>query len=212
MGRMAITNVVGAIALTLTMGTAYAGSIHDAARLGDTTAIQNLLNAGTDINELDESGETALFAAALASRNSSHNKILDFLLQRQADYTIRNDRGMTVLHASAFVGDAESVAHHIGTDGPYHKPLDINDHANKFGVTPLIVAAEENHGNVVAYLIMWGADLEITERHGYTALTRASYHGHDQIIDILLRAGAVCQEIDPAWKAECEKRKSALGL
>ncbi len=65
---------------------------------------------------------------------------------------------------------------------------------------------------MLAYLIVAGADLEITERHGYTALTRAGYHGHDEVIALLLRAGAACQEIDPLWLKDCTARKAALGL
>lgn len=198
-----------AIVFALTPGLAFAGPLHDAARAGDKAAIQKLLDAGANINELDETGETALMAAALAGKDLWAT--IDYLLVRGADHTIRNDRGMTVLHAAAFSGDIGGVAYFVG-EGPLNVPIDINDHDNKFGVTPLIVAAEENHGNVVAQLITLGADMEITERHGYTALTRAAYKGHEQIINILLRSGAVCQEIDPMWHADCEKRKAAMGL
>ena len=196
-----------AFALALVPTFAVAGPLHDAARMGDRTLIQELLDGGADVNELDETGETPLLAAALAGQT----KTMDFLLQRKADYKARNDRGMTALHAAVFVGDAEAVAYFIG-DGPLSVPIDINDHENKFGVTPLIVAAEENRGNVAAYLITSGADLEIKERHGYTALTRASYHSHDEIITILLKAGAACQEVDPVWLKDCTARKAALGL
>lgn len=199
--------LAAAVALALAPTFAVAGPLHDAARIGDRTLIQKLLDGGADVNELDETGETPLLAAALAGQT----KTVDFLLQRKADHTARNDRGMTALHAAAFVGDAEVVAYFIG-DGPISVPIDINDHENKFGVTPLIVAAEENKGNVVAYLIASGADLEITERHGYTALTRAGYHAHDEIITILLTAGAACQEVDPLWLKDCSARKAALGL
>ncbi len=198
-----------AVAAAMTPAVALAGPLHDAARAGDEVAIQKLLDAGTDINERDETGETALIAAALAGEDLWAT--MDYLLQRKADYTIRNDRGMTALHAAAFSGNANALAYFVG-EGPIDVPIDINDHENKFGVTPLIVAAEENHGDIVAYLITKGADLEITERHGYTALTRASYHGHDEIITILLRAGAACQEVDPLWFKDCTARKAALGL
>lgn len=201
------TAVIGAAAAMLSAGAALAGPLHDAAVAGDGAAIDALLKAGADINELNQSGETPLLVAALAGKV----KIVDKLMVLGADATIRNDRGMTALHAAAFFGEGEEVSLLIG-DSPHAARIDINDHDNKFGVTPLIVAAEENKGNIVAALIGYGADIEITERHGYTALTRASYHGHDEIITILLRAGAICQEIDPGWKVECEKRKTAMGL
>lgn len=183
-----------------------AGPLHDAARAGDGAAIAQLLRDGADIDEQDETGETALFAAALMG----DAKIIDQLMIAGADAAIRNDRGMTALHAAAAGGDAEAVSVLVG-DAKLSARIDIDDHDNKFGVTALIVAAEENEGDIVAHLIGLGADKEITERHGYTALTRAAYHGHDQIVTILLRTGAACQEIDPVWKLECDKRRAALG-
>lgn len=196
-----------AITLTLWAGSAYAGPLHEAARAGDRDVLAQLIADGAEIDAQDESGETALFAGALAAEP----KIVDQLMVAGADAAIRNDRGMTVLHAAAFGGDSEAVSLLVG-DGPFAARIDIDDHANKFGVTPLIVAVEEGEGGIVAHLLGLGADKEIVERHGYTALTRAYYKAHDQIITILLRSGAACQEIDPAWKVECDKRKAALGL
>ena len=203
------TAMIGAAAVMLSAGAAIAGPLHDAVRAGDTALILKLLDGGANVNEQDESGETPLIAAAL----TGSWVVLDLLIQNKADVSIRNDRGMTALHAAAMAGSAEAVAIFLGEGGVGPMAgVDINDHDNKFGVTPLIVAAEEDHGNIVAYLMTYGADIEITERHGYTALTRASYHGHDEVVTLLLRMGAVCQEIDPGWKVECEKRKAAMGL
>ena len=193
------------MAVALTPGVSLAGPLHDAARTGDEMLIQTLLDGGASINELDETGETPLISAALAGQTTA----VDLLLQRQADATLRNDRGMTALHAAAFAGDDNAVAELIGGTAA---AIDVNDHENKFGVTPLIVAAEENHPGTVAYLILSGADLEITERHGYTALSRAGYQGHDEVIALLLKAGAACQEADPFWLKDCTAHKAALGL
>jgi ankyrin repeat protein len=198
-----------ALTLLLTAGVAVGGPIHDAAQAGDEVAIQKLLDAGTDINERNGNGETALFAAALVY---GRDKTMDYLLQRSADFTIRNNDGLTVLHAAALAGDGESVAYYFGSDGPGHWPIDLNDQDNELGVTPLMLAAEEGHGNVVAYMVFGGADTEITARDGTTALARAGKNARDEVVTILLRAGAVCQEIDPAWLADCKKRKAEMGL
>jgi ankyrin repeat protein len=199
--------LVAAVALALAPTLALAGPLHDAARAGDEMLIQKLLDGGASIDDLDETGETPLISAALAGQTTT----VDLLLRRQADAKLRNDRGMTVLHAAAFAGDDTAVAELIG-GGAAKAAIDINDHENKFGVTPLIAAAEENHPGVVAYLILAGADLEITERHGYTALSRAGYHGNNEVIALLLKAGAACQEADPFWLKDCTARKAALGL
>jgi ankyrin repeat protein len=43
------------------------------------------------------------------------DKTMDYLLPRQADFTIRNRDGLTVLHAAALAGDGESVAYYFGS-------------------------------------------------------------------------------------------------
>lgn len=186
---------------------ASAGLLHDAARAGDGATIARLLRDGAAIDEQDANGETALFAAARAAQP----KIIDQLMIAGADAAIRNDEGLTAVHAAAAGGDAEAVSVLVG-DAKLTARIDIDDHDNEHGVTPLILAAEENAGNIVAHLVGLGADKEIAERHGYTALTRAYHKRHEQIVTILLRSGALCQEIDPIWKVECEKRRSAMGL
>jgi ankyrin repeat protein len=203
-----IAVVACALAFPLITGApVWAGPLHDAARAGDGATVAQLLRDGADIDERDETGETALFAAASAGLP----KIIDQLMIAGADAAIRDDRGMTAVHAAAANVNAEAISVLVG-DAKLTARIDLNDHANELGVTPLIVAAEKGHGNIVAHLVGLGADLEIVGRDGYTALTRAGHQGHDQIVTILLRSGAKCQEIDPAWRAECSARRAALGL
>jgi ankyrin repeat protein len=76
----------------------------------------------------------------------------------------------------------------------------------------LIVAAEEGHAAVISFLAGHGADLERTERGGYTALSRATFRDHPEAMKALVKAGAKCQskeQIGP-WAAVCEKKSSAL--
>lgn len=196
----------GCIAVSL-VDAAVAAPIHDAARAGDGGTIARLLQEGADINERDENGETALFTAARAAKP----KIVDQLMVAGADATIRDDRGMTAVHAAALGGDPEAVSLLVG-DAKFTARIDINDHDNQFGVTPLIVAVEEGNGGVLAHLVGLDADLEITERQGYTALSLAAQQGHDQIVTILLRSGAQCQTVDPVWLAECNRLRGEMGL
>jgi ankyrin repeat protein len=100
------------LTLLLTAGVTVGGPIHDAVQAGDEVAIQKLLDAGTDINERNEKGETALFAAALVY---GRDKTMDYLLPRQADFTIRNRDGLTVLRVAALAGDGERVAYYFGS-------------------------------------------------------------------------------------------------
>jgi ankyrin repeat protein len=203
--RMLLKVLGGVLGATvLAAGVAAAGPLHDAARKGDLETVKQLIAGGTSVNDRDASGETALMAAALAGQTNMVERLITVF---RADPMARNDRGMTPLHAAAMSGDLMSVEYVA-----FRGNADKDDQENKFGVTPLIVAAEENNGLAVVYLLSYGADIEKVERHGYSALTRAGYKGHDNIVAILLRAGAICQEIDPLWKADCLARKAALGI
>ncbi len=193
--------------LFLSSGAAIAGPLHDAARTGDPALIQVLFDAGADVNERDAAGQTPLMSAA----HAANSRTLDRLLMLGADTTARDNDGLLALHWAAFGGDPASVAVVLGGIKHHRGEMaTIDDAQNRFGVTPLILAAELNHPRLVASLIFLGANLEVTDLHGHTALTGAADEGNEEIIDLLLRGGAACQDIDPIWFAECTERKSAI--
>jgi ankyrin repeat protein len=141
-------------------------------------------------------------AASLAGRS----KLVAVLIEKGADIRARNDRGLTPLHAAAYTGDLDAVKLLVQAGA------DVNDAENIFKVTPLIVAAEENHVDIVQFLLRHKANAEWTERAGYTALTRAVFKAHWETADALLKGGAKCQgetKIGP-WSTECNKRLAAL--
>jgi ankyrin repeat protein len=90
----------------------------------------------------------------------------------------------------------------------------INNQQNRFGITPLHTAAEENHIAVVKLLLDKGADVSLQEASGgYTPLSRAGYREHWDVVKTLMEHGAVCQpvEIVGDWLfKECTKRERAL--
>ena len=60
-------------------------------------------------------------------------------------------------------------------------------------MTPLFPAIEEEHKEVAELLITQGADLGSKEKAGYTALTRALFKGHEDMVILLRAHGAECQ-------------------
>jgi ankyrin repeat protein len=188
--------------LCLTFTSALAGPAVDAARAGDLAALTQLLADADALNERDATGETPLIAASLAG----NTEIVVELIKRGADVQVRNDRGLTALHAAAFSGDLPSVEALVAAG------IVVDDADNKFKVTPLFVSAEENRIEVFKYLLVQGADISLTERHGYNVLSRAGFKGRSDVIAILLEKGAVCQELDPFWFKDCSKLKAEMGL
>lgn len=199
--RLRLTAISASI-LCAALSGASAGPSVDAARAGDLAALTQLLVDNAALNERDATGETPLIAAALAG----NTEIVVELIKRGADVKARNDRGLTALHAAAYSGDLPSVEALVVAGVP------VDDADNKFEVTPLFVAAEEDRIEVFKYLLAQGADISLTERHGYNVLSRAGFKGRSDIIAILLEKGAVCQEVDPIWFKDCSKLKAEMGL
>lgn len=64
------------------------------------------------------------------------------------------------------------------------------DTRNKFGWTPLMLAASEGHTPIISYLISAGADVNAVNDFGVSPLAYAALEGHCKALDILLAAGA----------------------
>ncbi len=179
----------------------YAGAdpIHNAAQTGTASAIIQLLAQGVSVDARNKSKETPITVAALAGNHA----VVRVLIDKGADIFVTNDRGMTPLHAAAFSGSVETIRLLIKAGSK------INDKNNFFKISPLHAAAEENQLEAVNGLVDLGANLEVEEKHGYTALTRAGWKENWGIVDTLIKAGAKCQSKDLVgdwWANECKKR------
>jgi len=178
-----------AIALVLILfgsSATVAGPLHEAARVGEIDRANALIDAGADVNELDEYGETPLIRSILDGQPT----VAMLLLDRGAAIDTRNRGGFTALHAAAYAGSSE-IAEALIARG-----ANINDQANKAGVSPLLIAAEQGHIDVLRVLINHGANLELAEQNGYTPLTRAIWRGQSAVIALLQSAGARCQPVE----------------
>jgi len=181
----------------------FAGTINEAAKSGDLEQVQRLVVEGADVNAKTTRNETPLMIASLAGQG----EIVNYLLQRGADIGARNSSGLSSLHAAAYAGRTDIVSLLVA------KGAEVNDAANRFGVTPLHLAAEENQIKTVQELLRHGADTTIVESNGYSALSRAGFREHWDVVETLLASGAVCQAADKVgdWLyQECTTRANAI--
>lgn len=188
------------LSLVLTSSMAVAGPLHDAAQDGDAVRVAAALQSGASITEADEAGEPALMIAALAG----HADVVALLLDKGVDIGIRNKGGLTALHAAAYGGHLDVVQLLVS------RGAEVNDEKNYYRMSPLHAAAEEGRTEVVAFLLANKADIEAKERNGYTPLTQAGWRSHWDTAQLLLKAGAVCQEeklVGDWLYRECTKRK-----
>lgn len=149
---------------------------------GNLVAAERALQAGEDVNGRAPDQSTSLILAALVGQPS----MVKLLLTNGASINARNSGGFTALHAAAYVGSLAVVELLLGNNAQ------LDDANNKAGVTPLMVAGEENHVEVAELLISRGADPGHPEIHGYLPITRALWKGNDNIVHLYKQRGVKC--------------------
>lgn len=125
------------------------------------TLAQVLLDAGADIDLGNERGHTALRIAFDHCRRA-----LPFLLERGADPNVPDRRGDTLLHYLSSAGEetVEPLLDRLLAAGA------AVDRANRAGQTPLLRAAHAAADRLVVALLERGADPELADQGGNTAL------------------------------------------
>ena len=115
-------------------------------------AIEFLLARGVDVNHVNNTGETALFAAAYGGMIPA----IEFLLTREeVNINHPNNRGETALFAAALSGRI------VAMEFLLERGMDI-DHVSQFGGTALRGACNNNNLEVATLLINRGADVNLS--------------------------------------------------
>lgn len=148
-----------------------------AARTGSVEAVQALVNAGLDVNGTElRTGTTAVMWAALANQPLA----IKALLKAGAAINARSLIPAFPHTPPAVVGDAlEEGMSYIG-----QSPLP------KGGWTATMYAAREGSLEAAAMLASSGADLNVTDPDGSSALEYAIINGHYGVAKMLLDHGA----------------------
>ena len=84
------------------------------------------------------------------------------------------------IHLAAMEGDIETVRS-ILTEKP-----ELLTQTDKYGNCPLHLAAYKGHTEVVQFLVLQGADVNVRNKFGGTALLVASYAGHADVVETLI--------------------------
>jgi uncharacterized protein len=190
----------------------YAG-LHDAAATGDTAAIERLVAAGANPDAQDSKSRTPLMVAAFFGRHDAARALIrlgarvnardrerydiltvaavaddldmvTLLLAAGADpRAIAGPYDSTALIAAAHRGHVRIVAALIAARAPL-------DHINNLGFSALAQAivlgnGSPNHVATVAALVRAGADINLTDRQGATALDHARQRRYGEMVRIL---------------------------
>uniref|UniRef100_A0A1A9VK18 ANK_REP_REGION domain-containing protein n=1 Tax=Glossina austeni TaxID=7395 RepID=A0A1A9VK18_GLOAU len=149
-------------------------SLHLAARLGDLKAVKDLLKkeAHTNVNAQNDKGQTPFDLAV-------DEEIKD-LLQSVKE---ANDKLLEAAK-SGNIGDIENLLNEEGK-------AQVNA-TDQYGATPLHLAAENGHTDIVNALLNEGADVNAKAVIDITPLLFAAQNGHEGVVKVLLTA----KEID----------------
>jgi uncharacterized protein len=111
-------------------------------------------------------GETALLAAS----RMGHYDVVQYLLEKNANVTHRDNAGATALAHAARAGHTDIVKLLLS----HPRASEFLNRANERGRTPLMLAAEYGHRDIVKLLGEKGAELNARDRDGKTALILAA--------------------------------------
>lgn len=151
-----------------------AQNVFEAARSGDVARIEFLMTLNPDtISTYNENGFSPLIIASY--RNQV--KVVEFLLSKGVDVNADSPEG-TALIGSCYKGNIEIAKLLLE-----HKAT-INAQ-NEQGTTPLIFAVQGNNVSLVSLLVTSGANKEMKEKSGRTAMDYAKEKQNQEILDIL---------------------------
>ncbi len=170
--------------------------------------VKSLIDNGAKVNVLDSLGESPLWVAS----SCNHVEDVRLLLSHSAKIDSKDRNLESPLTAAARNGHTQIVKilleHGANIETGYgyplfqaalHGHLDIVKVLLKMGakiegsagsLTPLMAAAEDGDSDVVKYLIAHGANVNARDENRDTALIRAKYFMHPEIVAILKKAGA----------------------
>ncbi len=164
-----------------------------AARYGQASVVNYLLEAGVSVDARNAYGDTPLIAAA----GNGHSALVDMLLKRGADISSANKLGISPLMSAAARGDYQLV-HTLVTEG-----AEV-DAKNTQGETAIFLAVQYGHHSAVRVLLNAAAKLNIKNtvhakesNSGFTPLMYAATHGLTRdpvdwpaMVTLLLNGGA----------------------
>jgi ankyrin repeat protein len=177
-------------------------------------AMRELLNAGAEVNVVDEAVQTTPLAEAVSQGNL---EMVKALLAAGADVNMKNRYGMTALMSLDDESTTELVwtliaagakVNHKDDAGNFalinaaaaDKPAVLQalidagakvDAKNHDGQTPLMSAIENGLADNVKVLITAGANLNIRNKEGETALKQARENDQEEIVKLLESYGAI---------------------
>jgi ankyrin repeat protein len=161
---------------------------------GELQEVKQMIEAGEDINIIDELGMTALMWAIYGDQYD----MIQLLGESGIDINKRGEDGQTALHMASGMSYWFWWKKYIVPNPSIVTLLlrliaDINAKDNK-GRTPLMSAVIGNHMEIGRILLESGADLHARDQDGITSLMISSNLCNPELVKLLIDAGATVNE------------------
>jgi ankyrin repeat protein len=184
-------------------------ALHVAARKGDFAILKKLVHAGTQVNEVNNRNETALYLAA----GSSCLKCVNLLLANNADPSIETQFKATPLEVAIQKNQPKIASALLKSKSSYagiHRGLQLAVQQKMENLSKVLIARDsqldsldDNQRSILWHsvdkglakttaLLIDSREIEInqTDVKGHSALTQAVINGHFDIVRMLISAGA----------------------
>jgi hypothetical protein len=168
-----------------------------AIRSGHVGVVRRLVEAGADVHVIDPEGGFSMTDLACMKNDL---EMVQILLARGAPVDHLDNMGRTTLHLAAQNGNPAMVRLLIN-----HK-ADVNVRSRIRPETPLTLAAQGGHTDVVERLLAAGADPDAVDHFGRTALIYAENAGRKDIVAMLRAHGASEAGLDDDRLVEATER------
>ncbi|CAH1122114.1 unnamed protein product [Ceutorhynchus assimilis] len=152
--------------------------LHLAAGAGQIEVCKLLLELGADIDATDEDGQKPIHAAC----QNNFSEVAKLFLQQHPSLVMATTKdGNTCAHIAAAQGSVTVIEELMKFDrqGVISARNKVTD------ATPLQMAAEGGHAEVVKALVRAGASVTDENKGGFTAVHLAAQYGHMQVLEVL---------------------------
>ncbi|XP_059221193.1 serine/threonine-protein phosphatase 6 regulatory ankyrin repeat subunit A isoform X1 [Stomoxys calcitrans] len=152
--------------------------LHLAAASGQMEVCQLLLELGANIDATDDLGQKPIHVAA----QNNYSEVAKLFLQQHPSLVNATSKdGNTCAHIAAMQGSVKVIEELMKFD----RSGVISARNKLTDATPLQLAAEGGHADVVKALVRAGASCTEENKAGFTAVHLAAQNGHGQVLDVL---------------------------